>query len=364
MNIDNEGLGGDDDTPDELEVEIEDDAAEGADAGDGKDGAEVEIEGGKGGGKKTGSQRAIDRKTKEASEHEQTSKNALDAFNRERNANAEMQRKNAELAKRMRESDEKRHGATDYALDQAKAAASAKAELAKRDLETAITAGDAAKQADAQARLSKATGDLSNAESWEATEKVRRENAKKEAEEEAKAPPRIREDQFTIGQWQAQNDWANPASDNYDDEAFSHVENFGRKLNSALQAQGRGGEILTQAYWARVNKEYLDFTKRKDGAGDGRRAGGNGDGRNRIPNMRAGGEVAGVGAEGAQPGSQGGKKSVKLTPTELAMCERYVGVMNKADGTPLTKNEIIQDFAKKKLARLDSEGRSSNRRSA
>lgn len=330
------------DQVDEIEVELEeDDPAGGADKGE-EDGR---------GGRKPGSQRAIDRKTKQATEAEQTSDRAIRAFENERNRNDEMQRNNAELAKRMARSEEQRRAASDAAVGETKRAATAEIKLAKRDLEAAISAADAAAQADATARLNKAQTDLSGAENWEATQKVTRDREAREAEEKQKNPdrPKLREDQFTVAQWQGQNEWANPMSANYDRDAFTAVKDFAKDLDASMIEQGMGGQRLTVEYWQRINAEYERVKGKKVGRtddGDGRGAR-----RNGIPEMGAGDGLAAVGAEGAQPGGRDGgeKQKVRLSSDDLRRVDQWVGTMTDANGRALTRGQIIQVFVKDKL---------------
>lgn len=330
---------------DEVEVEIDDGSGDGAEGEDGKD------KDGEQKGRKSNVQRAIDRKTRQTGEAEQTSDRALQAFERERNKNDEMARNNAELAKRMARSEEQRRAAMDGAVSETKRAATAEIKLAKRDLESAISAADATAQADATARLNKAQGDLSGAENWEATQKVTRENAAREAEEAAANPqrPKLREDQFTIGQWQSQNEWANPMSANYDRDAFIKVKEFAKDLDASMIEQGQAGQRFTVEYYQRINAEYERVKGKKVGGtddGDGR-----GSRRNKIPDMDGGDGLAGVGAEGAQPGGRNGndKQRVRLDADDLRRVDSWVGVMTDANGAPLNRNQVIQVIAKGKL---------------
>lgn len=341
---DTESLAEADDAPDEIEVEIDD--GTGADDDKGEDGQPK--------GRKSKDQRAIDRKTRQASEADQTSQRALQAFERERNRSDEMARNNAELAKRMAKSEEQRRAAADGAVSETKRAAKAEIELAKRDLEAAISGADAAKQADATARLNRAQTDLTGAEHWEATQRVTRERETQEAEEEAANPkPRkLREDQFSVGQWQGQNPWANPMSEEYDRDAFVKVKEFAKDLDATMIEQGMGGQRLTLEYYQRINAEYERIKGKKVARtddGESRTRG------NRIPDMGGGDGLAGVGAEGAQPGGRdGGKQKVRLDADDLRRVDQWVGTMTDAAGNHLTKNQIIQVFAKDKLKQQNS----------
>ncbi len=126
----------------------------------------------------------------------------------------------------------------------------------------ALESGDPAAITDADARFTAAFNEMQQINDWKAQQDFERNQASYLAQQQGYQQPQAvipPENYAEAEDWLDRNEWFNPESENFDQEAAELVDQYSQYLNQKLYESGHAAAIMSPAYQAELEKarEYV-----------------------------------------------------------------------------------------------------------